>query len=59
MLIGLGNLIYFFYYFMIKAMDDMGVVMTPFGDIVSIILVVNLKIPNTRSRPCRLILQSS
>ncbi len=25
----------------IKAMDDIGVVMTPFGDIVTVILVVN------------------
>ncbi len=52
-------------------MDDIGVVMTPFGDVVTVILVVNsyvfgflceyhiFKIPNTRSRPCRLILQSS
>ena len=25
----------------IKAMDDIGVVMTPFGDVVTVILVVN------------------
>ena len=37
----------------IKAMDDIGVIMTPFGDVVTVILVVN------SYRPCRLILQSS
>ncbi len=36
----------------IKAMDDIGVVMTPFGDVVTVILVVN-------SYVRRLILQSS
>ena len=36
----------------IKAMDGIGVVMTPFGDVVTVILVVNCYV-------CRLILQSS
>ncbi len=26
----------------VKAMDDIGVVMTPFGDVVTVILVVNV-----------------
>ncbi len=47
---------------LIKAMDDIGAVMTSFGDIVAINLVVDsypAGIPNTRSRLCRFILQSS
>ncbi len=31
--------------FSIKAMDDTGVVMTPFGDVVTVILVVNSYVP--------------
>ncbi len=38
--------------FDLKAMDDFGVVMTPFGDVVTVILVVN-------SYVCRLVLLSS
>ncbi len=29
----------------VKAMDDIGVVMTPFGDVVTVILVVNSYVP--------------
>ena len=46
----------------VEAMDDIRVVMTPFGDGVTLNLVANTNIfrnLNTRSRPHRLIQQSS